>query len=70
MKVTFDDVPERHSDDLWAMLARPLPLDDKLLAGGVIVTDARNAAALDAATTQLVYRRAVVEALPKEFLLN
>jgi len=70
VKVTFDDVPERHNDDLWAMLARPLPLDDKLLAGGVVVTDARNAAALDAATTQLVYRRAVVEALPKEFLLN
>ncbi len=69
-KVTFDDVPERHNQDLWAMLARPLPLDEKLLAGGVVVTDARNAAALDAATTQLVYRRAAVEALPKEFLLN
>lgn len=69
-KVTFDDVPERHNQDLWAMLARPIPLDEKLLAGGIIVTDARNAAAFDAAATQLVYRRAAVEALPKEFLLN
>ena len=51
-------------------VAHPPPLDEKLLAGGVVVTDARNAAALDAATAQLVYRRAVVEALPKEFLLN
>lgn len=70
VKVTFDDMPERYSADLWAMLARPLPLDEKLLTGGLVVTDARNAAALDTATTYLVYRRAVVGALPKELLLN
>lgn len=52
------------------MLARPIPLNASLLAGGVVVTDARNAAALDTALTQVIYRRAVVEALPKELLLN
>lgn len=69
-KVTLDYVPERHGATLWAMLAHPIPLDDKLLAGGVVVTDARNAAALDTAMSQVIYRRAVVEALPKELLLN
>ena len=70
VKVTLDYVPERHSEALWAMLAHPIPLNEQLLAGGVIVTDARNAAALDTAMSQVIYRRGVVEALPKEFLLN
>ena len=69
-KVTLDYVPERHSAALWAMLAHPIPLNASLLAGGVVVTDARNATALDTAMSQVVYRRAVVEALPKELLLN
>ncbi len=69
-RVTLDYVPAQHGETLWAMLAHPIALDRKLLAGGVIITDARNAAALDAATTQLIYRRAAVAALPKEFLLN
>ncbi|MFN7087250.1 MAG: spermidine synthase [Burkholderiales bacterium] len=69
-RVTVSDVPEHHSADLWAMLARPIPLDASLLAGGVVVTDARNAAALDTAMSQVIYRRAVVETLPKELLLN
>jgi len=69
-KVTLDYVPERHSAALWAMLAHPIPLNASLLAGGVVVTDARNATALDTAMSQVIYRRAVVEALPKELLLN
>ena len=69
-RVTLEYVPEQHAETLWAMLAHPIALDRKLLAGGVIITDARNAAALDAATSQLIYRRAAVAALPKEFLLN
>jgi len=69
-KVTLDYVPEQHGETLWAMLAHPIALDQKLLAGGVVITDARNATALDAATTQLIYRRAAVAALPEEFLLN
>jgi len=35
-----------------------------------VVTDARNAAALDTAMSQVIYCRAVIEALPKELLLN
>lgn len=68
--VTLDYVPERHGDTLWAMLASPRQIDRQLLAGGKIITDARNAAVHDTALTQVIYRRAVVEALPKEFLLN
>ena len=69
-KVTLDYVPERHSEALWGMLANPRPLDAALLAGGRIVTDARNVAAHDHAVNQLVYRRSVVEALPPQLLLN
>ena len=69
-RVTLDYVPEQHGETLWAMLAHPIALDRKLLAGGVIITDARNVTALDAATSQLIYRRAAVAALPNEFLLN
>jgi spermidine synthase len=69
-KVTLDYVPARHSEALWSMLADPRPLDANLLAGGRIVTDARSAAAHDMALGQLVYRRAVVEALPPALLLN
>jgi predicted membrane-bound spermidine synthase len=70
VRVTLDYVPERFGETLWAMLAHPIALDRKLLAGGVVITDARNTAALDAAATQLIYRRAAVAALPQEFLLN
>ena len=36
----------------------------------VASTGAHNAAALDTVMSQVIYRRAAVEALPKEFLLN
>ena len=41
-----------------------------LLEGGRIVTDARNAAVHDMAMTQVIYRRAVVDAMPPALLLN
>lgn len=69
-KVTLDYVPARHGEPLWNMLAHPRPLDAALLAGGRIVTDARSVAAHDLALGQLIYRRAVVEALPPTLLLN
>ncbi|MBI4206424.1 MAG: fused MFS/spermidine synthase [Betaproteobacteria bacterium] len=69
-RVTLDYVPAQHSESLWGMLANPRPLDGAAMAGGRIVTDARNAAAHDFALTQLGYRRAVVEALPPALLLN
>lgn len=69
-RITLDHVPERHNASLWEMLAKPLPPDSVPFAQGRIVTDARNAASYDMATTQLVYRRAVVQALPPQLLLN
>jgi spermidine synthase len=69
-RVTLDYVPERHNDALWAMLASPRPLDQQLLAGGKIVTDAHNVAVHDSAMTQVIYRRAIIEAQPPAFLLN
>ena len=69
-KVTFDYVPPRHSATLWEMLANPRRVDAALLAGGHIVTDARNAAAHDIALGQMVHRRSVVEALPAPLLVN
>lgn len=69
-RVALDDVPERHNNTLWEMLATPRPLDAPLLAGGRIITDARNAAAFDTALSQALYRSAVVGALPPALLVN
>jgi spermidine synthase len=69
-RVTFDYVPPRHSAALWEMLARPRVVDAALLAGGRIVTDARNAAVHDAAFGQMIYRRSVVGTLPLPLLVN
>lgn len=70
VRVTLDQVPERHNASLWEMLATPLAPGAVPLAGGSVITDARNAAAFDLANVQLDYRRAVVRALPPAFLLN
>ena len=69
-RVTLDYVPPRHESALWAMLAKPQPLDDDWLDGGVVITDAYSAAAHQLAVSQIEYRRVVVEALPPAFLLN
>jgi spermidine synthase len=69
-RVTLADVPEHQESALWEMLARPMPLDAKHLAGGRIVTDAHNIAAHAIATSQIQYRRTVIRALPPAFLLN
>ncbi len=68
--VVFDHVPERHRRTLFDMLAHPRDIGEALLAGGTIVTDAHNAAAHDLALTEVIYRRAVVESVPPEMLLN
>lgn len=70
VRVMLEDVPALHARTLPAMLDRPQPLDQALLAHGEVVTDARNTVAHDIATSQLVYRRAVVEGMPPAFLLN
>jgi spermidine synthase len=70
VKVTMDDMPARHENTLWDMLAAPMALTPALFAGGKIITDAHNRAALDLAHAQQVYRQAVVGNTPPAFLIN
>ncbi len=67
---TPDYVPPQHAAALNAMIAQPLALHRDLLKDGEIVTDARNRALHDVAGSQVIYRRAVVEAVPPGFLVN
>ena len=69
-EVTPDYVPPQHAATLPAMLAQPQALHRALLQDGKIVTDARNRALHDMAQGQIIYRRAVVQALPAAFLVN
>lgn len=69
-KVTMDNMPSRHESTLWDMLAAPMALTPALFAGGKVITDAHNRAALDLAYAQQVYRQAVVGNTPPAFLLN
>ena len=66
----LDYVPVQHSGTLAAMLREPRELDQSLLAGGRVVSDARNPVAGDIADGQLRHRRNVVEAVPAAFLFN
>ncbi|MCC7483588.1 MAG: fused MFS/spermidine synthase [Burkholderiales bacterium] len=66
----LDDVPEAHVPALSGMLEHPRPLSRELLAEGEVVTDARSVATYDIAASQIAFRRAVVEGMPKAFLLN
>jgi spermidine synthase len=68
--VRLEEVPLRHEEDLVRMLAKPLPLSRELLEQGEIVTDAHSAAAYAIAQSQLAYRRSIVNAVPKAFLVN
>jgi spermidine synthase len=63
-------VPSRHLLTLSALLRKPIPLDQQLLDGGRIITDADNPVAMDLADSQMINRRYVVEALPPAFFLN
>ena len=63
-------VPARYFDVLGAMLRTPRPLDQQLLRDGRVITDANNPVAADMASSQLVNRRYVVEALPAAFFVN
>jgi predicted membrane-bound spermidine synthase len=69
-RVTFDYVPPRHSATLWEMLANARRVDEALLAGGRVVTDARSAAAHDAALDHMAHRRSILEVLPAALLVN
>jgi spermidine synthase len=68
--VALDYVPPQYGATLAAMLARPQALHRGLLQHGEIVTDARNRGIHDLAESQVSYRRAMVRALPRAFLVN
>ena len=55
---------------LTDMLEQPQPLTRELLEYGRIVTDAGSVTAYAIARAQLDYRKAIVEAVPKAFLVN
>ncbi len=63
-------VPPRHLPTLSAMLRKPIPLDQRLLAHGRAITDSNNPVAMDLAASQLINRRYIVEALPAAFFVN
>jgi hypothetical protein len=64
------NVPTRYADTLAVMLRTPRQLDPALLAGGLVITDARGSGAADLARAQMGYRRQVARGLPPAFLLN
>lgn len=70
VRVTMDDMPQRHERTLWDMLAAPVALTPAHFAHGKIITDAHNRAALDLARTQRDYRQTVVGNTPAAFLVN
>ena len=69
-RVIMDNMPTRHETTLWDMLSAPMALTPELFAGGKIITDAHNRAALDLAYAQQFYRQTVVGNTPPAFLLN
>jgi spermidine synthase len=64
------NVPSRYSEQLAILLRSPRQLDPGLLAGGLVITDARSGGAVDLARAQMGYRRSVASELPPAFLLN
>lgn len=66
----FGHLPARHLYTVSAMLKNPIPLDQRLLDHGRVITDADNPAAIDFAVSQMINRRYVVEALPAAFFVN
>jgi len=69
-RVTLGGVPERHAAALWDMLAKPRAVGGDMLAGGKIIRDAWNAAALDMAGNQAAFRKGVLENAPPALLMN
>ncbi|MBX3661061.1 MAG: fused MFS/spermidine synthase [Burkholderiales bacterium] len=69
-RVTLSGVPERHAGTLWDMLARPRAVDAGLTAGGKVIRDAWNEAALEMAGSQAAFRRGVLENSPPALLMN
>jgi spermidine synthase len=68
--VRLSGVPSQYAESLADLLRSPRQLDPGLLAGGVVITDARSGGAADIARTQMGYRRHVARELPPAFLVN
>ena len=70
MPVDLGGMPSRHAETVAYMLRNPRPLDNELLAGGRVITDAINPAADDLASAQMANRKYSIEALPAAFFVN
>ena len=68
--VQLRNVPGRYGEELAILLRSSRQLDPSLLAGGLVITDARSGGAVDLAHAQMGYRRHVARDLPAAFLLN
>lgn len=69
-QVTIAGVPDRHAATLWDMLAKPRTVGGELIAGGKVIYDAWNTAALDLAGSQSAFRQGVLENAPPALLMN
>lgn len=68
--LALPDLPAALETDFRWALSRPRLVDRALLAGGEVVTDARNFLSLANAQTYVSYRRSVHGAFPRPFLVN
>lgn len=68
--LALPDLPVALEADFRWALSRPRLIDRALLAGGEVVTDARNFLSLANARTYLSYRQSVHGAFPRSFLVN
>jgi spermidine synthase len=68
--IELRNIPGRYGEQLAALLRSPRQLDPELLAGGLVITDARSGGAVDLARAQMGYRRQVARDLPPAFLVN
>jgi len=68
--VDLADTPLEISDKLTAILRNPRPLDQALLDGGRVMSDARNPVSGDIARAQLRYRQRLVREMPAAYLLD
>ncbi len=60
----------QYKQDMMVMLKTPQPINQKLLTGGKIITDANNPATYDIAKNQLLYRHSMLKQIPAALFVN